>query len=444
MRIRMDSKWEATPNEKGGSLSDERNMDQSDERSPAPQATVYVEQITEEMGKAGEASQMETVSRENEGLIWALLKQLRPGMDLSKVVLPTFILEPRSFLDKLSNFYYHADLLSQAALEESAYGRIKQVLRWYLSGFYKKPRGLKKPYNPVLGETFRCCWRHPQTDSCTFYIAEQISHSPPISAFYISNRKDGFAISGSILSKSKFYGNSASAILDGKAKLLFLNRNEEYVITMPYAHCRGILCGTMTLELGGKVSIECVKTRCFTKLEFKLKPLLGGSSSVNQISGKIFEENKLMATIQGHWDREVLIHERHSGQQETLWNPNADIRSRRLKRRVVQMDQQGEFESERLWQHVTSAIMDRDQLRATKEKFVLEEAQRKEAKERGDTPWTPRLFHQDSVTSEWTYKHRDSWPWDPENCLCQFEKDGVIQTQERSQRKHNKLFAVAD
>lgn len=64
--------------------------------------------------QAGEASQVETVSEENKGLIWSLLKQLRPGMDLSKVVLPTFILEPRSFLDKLSDYYYHADLLSQS------------------------------------------------------------------------------------------------------------------------------------------------------------------------------------------------------------------------------------------------------------------------------------------------------------------------------------------
>ncbi len=37
--------------------------------------------------------------------------QVRPGMDLSKVVLPTFILEPRSFLEKLADFYYHSDLL---------------------------------------------------------------------------------------------------------------------------------------------------------------------------------------------------------------------------------------------------------------------------------------------------------------------------------------------
>uniref|UniRef100_A0A3Q3JKK1 Oxysterol-binding protein n=1 Tax=Monopterus albus TaxID=43700 RepID=A0A3Q3JKK1_MONAL len=431
--------WDTAANENGGRLTEESDMDQSDELSPGPQATAYVEQSTEEMAEAGEASQVETVSDENKGLIWGLLKQLRPGMDLSKVVLPTFILEPRSFLDKLSDYYYHADLLSQAALEESAYSRIKQVLRWYLSGFYKKPKGLKKPYNPILGETFRCCWLHPQTDSCTFYIAEQVSHHPPISAFYVCNRKDGFSISGSILAKSKFYGNSLSAILDGKARLLFLSRDEEYVITMPYAHCKGILYGTMTLELGGKVTIECEKTKCFTELEFKLKPFLGGSCSVNQINGKIFVGEELVATVDGHWDSKVFIHEKCSGQQETLWNPSPDIRSSRLKRQVVQIDQQGEFESERLWQYVTSAIMDRDQLRATQEKFVLEEAQRREAKDRGDKPWVPHLFHQHPITSEWTYIHMDKQPWDPERCLVQFEKDGVIQTQEKSQRQHNGL-----
>uniref|UniRef100_A0A669F331 Oxysterol-binding protein n=1 Tax=Oreochromis niloticus TaxID=8128 RepID=A0A669F331_ORENI len=418
--------WDAAANENGGRLTEESDVDQSDELSPGPQATAYVEQSTEEMAEAGEASQVETVSEENKGLIWSLLKQLRPGMDLSKVVLPTFILEPRSFLDKLSDYYYHADLLSQASLEESAYGRIKQVLRWYLSGFYKKPKGLKKPYNPILGETFRCCWLHPETNSCTFYIAEQVSHHPPISAFYVCNRKDGFSISGSILAKSKFYGNSLSAILDGKARLLFLSRDEEYVITMPYAHCKGILYGTMTLELGGKVTIECEKTKCVAELEFKLKPFLGGSGSVNQINGKIFVGEEVLATVDGHWDNEVFIHEKRSGQQEILWNPSPEIRSSRLKRQVVQLDQQGEFESERLWQHVTSAIMDRDQVRATQEKFVLEEAQRRDSRERGDKPWLPRLFHQDSVTSEWTYKHME------------YEHTHT-HTREKSQRQHNGL-----
>ncbi|XP_063053431.1 oxysterol-binding protein-related protein 5 [Engraulis encrasicolus] len=434
---------DAAANENGGRVTEESDMDQSDELSPSMQATTYVEQGLEEMAEAGEASQVETVSDENKSLIWTLLKQLRPGMDLSKVVLPTFILEPRSFLDKLSDYYYHADLLSQAALEESAYGRIKQVVRWYLSGFYKKPKGLKKPYNPILGETFRCCWLHPDTNSCTFYIAEQVSHHPPISAFYISNKKDGFSITGSILAKSKFYGNSLSAILDGKARLLLLSRDEEYVITMPYAHCKGILYGTMTLELGGKITIECEKTKCSAELEFKLKPFLGGSSTVNQISGKICVGDEVMATVEGHWDGDVFIAEKRSGQREVLWSPSPEVRSSRLKRRTVAMDQQGEFESERLWQRVTAAIGDRDQNRATQEKFVLEEAQRTEARERGERPWNTHLFTLDTHTQEWQYKHADPEPWDASTCLQQFEKDGVIQTQRRHtthRRRHNGYY----
>ncbi|XP_030645961.1 oxysterol-binding protein-related protein 5 [Chanos chanos] len=424
-------------NENGERLTEESDMDQSDDLSPCLQATAYAEQNEEEIGDAGEASQVETVSEENKSLIWTLLKQLRPGMDLSKVVLPTFILEPRSFLDKLSDYYYHANLLSQAVTQESPYCRMKQVLRWYLSGFYKKPKGLKKPYNPILGETFRCCWLHPQSDSCTFYIAEQVSHHPPISAFYVCNKKDNFCISGSILTKSKFYGNSLSAILEGKARLLFLTRDEEYVITMPYAHCKGILYGTMTLELGGKITIECEKTKYFTELEFKLKPFLGTSWNVNQISGKIRLGDDVLATVDGHWDGEVLIHEKKTAHQEVLWNPTTEVRKQRLKRQVVQLDQQGPFESERLWQHVTSAIKAKDQNKATQEKFVLEEAQRQEARERGDQPWNPRLFYLNPDTNEWQYRYADTKPWDPERCLVQFEKNGIIQTKEKPQRQRN-------
>ncbi|XP_023393126.1 oxysterol-binding protein-related protein 5 [Pteropus vampyrus] len=139
--------------------------------------------------------------------------------------------------------------------------------------------GIKKPYNPILGETFRCRWYHPQTDSHTFYIAEQVSHHPPVSAFHVSNRKDGFCISGSITAKSRFYGNSLSALLDGKATLTFLSRGEEYTLTMPYAHCKGILYGTMTMELGGRVTIACKQSSLQADLEFKLKVVLGPGSS---------------------------------------------------------------------------------------------------------------------------------------------------------------------
>ena len=59
--------------------------------------------------------------------------------------------------------------------------------------------------------------------------------------------------------------------MDGIATLSLLPRGEDYKLTMPYAHCKGILMGTMTMELGGKVYIECSKTGYSAELEFKLR-----------------------------------------------------------------------------------------------------------------------------------------------------------------------------
>ncbi|XP_042528510.1 oxysterol-binding protein-related protein 5 [Dipodomys spectabilis] len=418
--------------------TNESGSDKVESPGALPRGTTYVEQAQEELGELGEASQVETVSEENKNLMWVLLRQLRPGMDLSRVVLPTFVLEPRSFLNKLSDYYYHADLLSRAATEEDPYCRMKLVLRWYLSGFYKKPKGIKKPYNPILGETFRCCWRHPETNSHTFYIAEQVSHHPPVSAFHVSNRKDGFCISGSITAKSRFYGNSLSALLDGKATLTLLQRGEEYTLTMPYAHCRGILYGTMSLELGGKVSITCEKNSLQAELEFKLKPFFGGSASINQVSGTVTLGEEVLARLTGHWDGDVFIKEEGRGSSELFWSPSEEVRGQRLKRHTVLLEEQGELESERLWQHVTRAIREGDQHKATREKSALEEAQRQRSRQRQQTltPWKPQLFRLDPLTQEWHYRYENHSPWDPLKDMAQFEKDGVLHTQRRETMVH--------
>ncbi|XP_078273299.1 oxysterol-binding protein-related protein 8 isoform X5 [Rhinoraja longicauda] len=426
------------PLEKSGK-SEESDSDISEKQDVLPtdlepmdiiKETTYVEEAHEELGETGEESQTEVVSDENKSLIWTLLKQVRPGMDLSKVVLPTFILEPRSFLDKLSDYYYHAHILSDAAAEENPYRRLKKVVRWYLSGFYKKPKGLKKPYNPIIGEMFRCMWIHPKANSRTFYISEQVSHHPPVSAFYVSNRKDGFCICGSILAKSKFYGNSLSALLDGEARLSFLSRGEDYTMNMPYAHCKGIVYGPMTLELGGRVNITCEKTGYSAIIEFKLKPFLGSNNNVNQIFGKIKLGSEVLANLEGHWDGEVIINDKKTGVSEIFWNPTSDIRQQRLTRCTVLFDEQESIESEKLWQHVTRAIHNKDQHEATREKFVLEEAQRQAAKRRKakEEEWMPRLFEHDEITGEWQYKYADTRPWDPLNDLIQYEKEGVIQS----------------
>lgn len=179
------------------------------------------------------------------------------------------------------------------------------------------PQGLKKPYNPIIGETYRCMWLHHKTNSKTFYIAEQVmAHEYQLPLYWRHSSSHGDGISfhfspgipsspsvcllcqqqeGWILPKrqhprqiqvlrytstlsTKIHsvsppgtllkvctclficgaiihllvdsicpltavvyppGNSLSAILDGEARLTFLNRGEDYVMNMPYAHCKG-------------------------------------------------------------------------------------------------------------------------------------------------------------------------------------------------------------
>ncbi|KAK7084056.1 Oxysterol-binding protein-related protein 8 [Halocaridina rubra] len=416
--------------EEGSHKGDERREEEEEEdieEDMTPTESSYVSNFEGEMGEAGE--QVEELEEENKSLIWFLLKQVRPGMDLSKVVLPTFILEPRSFLDKLSDYYYHADLIAKAVQVDDPYTRMKEVVRWYLSGFYKKPKGLKKPYNPILGETFRCYWRHPN-GSRTFYVAEQVSHHPPMSALYVTNRQDGFSVTATVLAKSKFYGNSTSAILDGNVLLTLLPRGEDYVMNMPYAHCKGILMGTLTMELGGKVTIDCEKTGYRTELEFKLRPFLSGYDANNMISGKLKLGKDTLATLEGHWDGKITFTDKRTGEEEVLWHATPEVKTQRLQRFTVAVEQQGQFESERLWQLVSAAIKNEDQVAATEEKTILEEAQRSAARERKAKceEWVPKYFAQDPVTGVYVYKHSDLRPWDPRTDLFQYEYNYVIST----------------
>ncbi|XP_044594537.1 oxysterol-binding protein-related protein 8 isoform X10 [Cotesia glomerata] len=392
--------------------------------------TPYLANENEFLGSAGEV--VAELPDEQKSLIWFLLKQVRPGMDLSKVVLPTFILEPRSFLEKLADSYYHADLLSQAVLEDDAFTRMKGVVKWYLSGFYKKPQGLKKPYNPLLGETFRCYWQHPN-GSRTFYLAEQISHHPPISGFYVTNRQDGFTISSTIIAKSKFYGNSTSAVLDGAAVLTMLPRGEDYSMTIPYAHCKGIVMGTLSMELGGKINIICEKTGYHTELEFKLKPFLGGAEQMNQVVGRIKLGKETLGTISGYWDGQINIVDKRTGQESVLFSSTPEVRRSRLKKYTVPIESQNEWESQKLWLAVTQAINNDDQIVATEAKTALEEAQRERAKERklNNLEWIPKYFVQDIITGNWIYRHADIRPWDPRNDVVQYEQDYIVRTKTR-------------
>lgn len=64
-------------------------------------------------------------------------------------------------------------------------------------------QGVKKPYNPIIGETFACFWKHPD-GSRSQYFAEQVLHRPPISAIYFENRDHNLHATAHVWTKSQF------------------------------------------------------------------------------------------------------------------------------------------------------------------------------------------------------------------------------------------------
>ena len=114
---------------------------------------------------------------------------------------------------------------------------------------------MKKPYNPVLGEVFRCKYEYDLDGkkSEAFLISEQVSHHPPISAFHYGSPENGIYIEGEVRPKTRFLGTCVTNTMEGENRIVFTHfDNEEYVIKMPSVYIYGVLCKSNDLP---KVSI---------------------------------------------------------------------------------------------------------------------------------------------------------------------------------------------
>ena len=194
-----------------------------------------------------------------------------------------------------------------------------KITSWLFAGWYPQSRGVKKPYNAVLGEYFRCFWEHPEDHSRTWYLAEQVSHHPPITAFRFENRQQGWYVDAHIFTKTKFLGNSVVCYLLGDIHLKVLRKKlpkaqentesaakeeaasssssatpnvesskfsapasmdddeyeiEDYNISLPGVYGRGIIIGTLAVEICDKLICTCLQTNLRTELDFKAKVII--------------------------------------------------------------------------------------------------------------------------------------------------------------------------
>ncbi|XP_029022115.1 oxysterol-binding protein-related protein 10 isoform X2 [Betta splendens] len=370
--------------------------------SPAEEATDTEDNEEEDLG----------VLDDQRSVILHLLSQLKLGMDLTRVVLPTFILEKRSLLEMYANFMAHPDMFLSITAGATAEDRIVRFVEYYLTAFHEGRKGAvaKKPYNPALGETFHCSWEVPRDrvrpaprsepgrgppgeeapGGCyrVRFVAEQVSHHPPVSAFYCESREKTMCVNAHVWTKSKFMGMSIGVSMVGEGVLCLLEHDEEYVFTLPCAYARSILT-VPWVELGGKVSINCAKSGYSATVTFHTKPFYGGK--VHRVTAEVKHNptNTIVCKAQGEWNG-TLEFTYSSGETKVMDTSKLPV----IRKRLRPVEKQGRTESRRLWQHVTKSLKEGNIDEATKHKHKLEERQRGEERQRtaDNKPWTPRYF----------------------------------------------------
>ncbi|RKP13404.1 hypothetical protein BJ684DRAFT_10098 [Piptocephalis cylindrospora] len=351
----------------------------------------------------------ETIPEESRSILLGIIAQLTKGMDLHRVTLPTFVLEPRSFLERITDFMSHPDLLLNISDAQEPEDRFVAIVLYFLSGWHIQPKGVKKPYNPTLGEFFRATWTQPD-GSRAIFVSEQVSHHPPVSAYFYACPKHHVRITGEIFPKSKFLGNSAATLMQGWNHVEFTNLpGEVYDIQLPNIYARGILFGTMTMELGDTAVIKCPKTGLMCEVEFKTKGFFSGT--YNAILGKIKRiggSGDTLYDISGKWSDSFSIKPRPSvtspGAKELTFDAHT---SSIMSKEVAPLEEQEETETQRKWAKVTEALKVRDMDLATDEKTSIEDKQRADAKEREtkEESWSPRFF--ELRDDQWHFKLKE-------------------------------------
>uniref|UniRef100_UPI00398EE830 oxysterol-binding protein-related protein 10 isoform X1 n=1 Tax=Pristiophorus japonicus TaxID=55135 RepID=UPI00398EE830 len=404
--------WSATPSQVSQGLQQPSELQNPEVINPEDEITDGEDNVEEDLG----------VMDDQRSVILHLLSQLKLGMDLTRVVLPTFILEKRSLLEMYANFMAHADMFVSITAGTTAEERIICFVEYYLTAFHEGRKGAvaKKPYNPIIGETFHCSWDVPKDKVKTNrdnspltiakdqpktqhalesskdptecykvrFAAEQVSHHPPVSGFYCECKERKICVNAHVWTKSKFMGMSIGVTMVGEGTLFLGEHDEEYVFTLPCAYARSILT-VPWVELGGKVSINCAKSGYSAAVTFHAKPFYGGK--VHRVTAEVKHNptNTIVCKAQGEWNG-TLEFTYSSGETKVIDTTKLPV----IRKKIRPVKKQGLFESRHLWELVTNALKTGNIDAATEYKHLLEERQRSEERQRAatNTLWKTKYF----------------------------------------------------
>uniref|UniRef100_A0A3B5KNW6 Oxysterol-binding protein n=1 Tax=Xiphophorus couchianus TaxID=32473 RepID=A0A3B5KNW6_9TELE len=263
-------------------------------KRPVPPAVSSVMTLTRRRSTLPSTCPSSTVS------LWNILRN-NIGKDLSKVAMPVQLNEPINTLQRLCEELEYSELLDIANQTEDPYQRMVYVATFaisaYASSYY---RAGSKPFNPVLGETYEC----DRPDKGFRFIAEQVSHHPPVSACHSDSKH--FCFWQDVRWKNKFWGKSMEIVPMGTTHVTLPAFGDHYEWNKVTSCIHNILSGQRWIEHYGEMAIKNKNSNvCQCKVTFvKAK---SWNSTVNEIEGVVTDSNgKVVHTIFGKWHESVF------------------------------------------------------------------------------------------------------------------------------------------
>uniref|UniRef100_A0A8D3BEP5 Oxysterol-binding protein n=1 Tax=Scophthalmus maximus TaxID=52904 RepID=A0A8D3BEP5_SCOMX len=247
--------------------------------------------------------------------LWNILRN-NIGKDLSKVAMPVQLNEPLNTLQRLCEELEYSELLDRAANTRDPFERMVYVATFVVSGYassYYRTGG--KPFNPVLGETYEC----DRPDKGFRFVAEQVSHHPPISACHAESKD--FVFWQDVRCKNKFWGKSMEIVPVGTTHVTLPEFGDHYEWNKVTSCIHNILSGQRWIEHYGEISIRNSSSDvCQCKVTFVKAKYW--NSSVNEVEGTVTDQKgKVVHRLFGKWHEAVFCGDPPSA--TCIWRANA-------------------------------------------------------------------------------------------------------------------------
>ncbi|OSS51066.1 hypothetical protein B5807_04687 [Epicoccum nigrum] len=239
------------------------------------------------------------------------------GKDLSTIAMPVSSNEPTSALQRLAEQLEYSELLDAAAAASAETGeRLVYMATFAISAFSNnrvKERAIRKPFNPMLGETYELV----REDKGFRFIAEKVVHRPVRMACQAEAKEWTFVQSPTPV--QKFWGKSAELNTDGRVRIFLHNSNEHYSWSIATSYLRNVIAGEKYIEPTGTMTIVSESTGAKAVCTFKAGGMFAGRSE--DVSVQVFDSTGAVLPMGavGKWTTEMQFTSNGQPTGKTIW-----------------------------------------------------------------------------------------------------------------------------